>query len=79
MNKICFKCSNSKPLDNFYAHAEMADGHLNKCKDCTKKDTAEREARMANDPIWREKELERHRIKAAKFRAEGRKPNGEAM
>ena len=34
---------------------------------------------MANDPVWREKELERHRIKAAKFRAEGRKPNAEAM
>lgn len=79
MNKICFKCSNSKPLNNFYAHAKMADGHLNKCKACTKKDTAQREARMANDPVWREKELERHRIKAAKYRAEGRKPNAEAM
>lgn len=45
MLKHCFKCQSIKPLSDFYKHAKMADGHLNKCKDCTKSDVSKHRAK----------------------------------
>ena len=39
--KVCFKCGVSKELSDFYTHPRMDDGHLGKCKECTKKDAKE--------------------------------------
>jgi len=69
--KTCFKCSRELPLSDFYPHPQMKDGHLNKCKDCTRKDTSARAALLSKDPVWMEKEMERHRIKQRKARAAG--------
>lgn len=34
--KQCFICLEYKPLDDFHKHPRMKDGHINKCKECTK-------------------------------------------
>lgn len=39
--KKCFKCGQTKTLTRFYTHPRMADGHLNKCAVCTRRDVQE--------------------------------------
>lgn len=41
----------------------MADGHLNKCKTCTKNDVKAREIHLKKDPVWIDAERERGRDK----------------
>lgn len=63
ITKICFKCGVLKPISEYYKHLGMEDGHLGKCKTCTKLDSAKREAKIRSTPEGIEKDRERQRNK----------------
>lgn len=76
--KKCFKCEQYKELRFFYKHPQMADGYLNKCKHCAKKDV--REGYRANIDHFKAYEKERlqnpeRKAKAIEYQRERRKRN----
>jgi hypothetical protein len=77
--KTCFKCNQEKPLKDFYKHKAMADGHVNKCKECNKKDVSK--SRAARLDYYQEYDRKRanqpHRIAKRKEIAEKWKNNPE--
>ena len=66
--KVCFKCGQAKPLSEFYKHKKMADGHLNKCIPCTKKDVFDyREENLAEIKLYdKKRNMLPHRVGARK-------------
>lgn len=56
-SKVCFKCGAEKPLLEFYEHSRMKDGHLNKCKSCTKTDAG----KHRKDNLDKVKDYDRNR------------------
>lgn len=57
------KCNKEKELSEFYTHPGMADGHLNKCVECTKKDVSQRYNSLKQDPEFVLAERKRTREK----------------
>lgn len=55
--KQCFKCQAIRPLEGFYKHPRMADGRVNKCKECNKRDV--RENRVSKVEYYREYDRKR--------------------
>jgi len=66
--KTCFKCKKEKPLAEFYKHPRMADGRLNKCKECAKDDVSKNYA--SNKPHYQAYEKKRlHKLSRIEARA----------
>jgi len=62
--KTCFKCGIEKNLEDFYKHKEMSDGHINKCKECTKIDTKTNYKKNINH--YKQYDLERNKTEKRK-------------
>lgn len=66
--KTCKECGIEKPLTEYYTHNAMADGFLNKCRDCVKS----RASKHRNENIEQAREYDKkrnmlsHRVAARK-------------
>ena len=63
--KACFKCDRCLPLTEFYKHPMMGDGHLGKCKECTRRDVRENYMKRRDQYL----EYERKRSRTPERRA----------
>lgn len=66
--KACFKCGDVQPLDAFYRHPNMADGHLNKCKMCARRDVQDNYAKRRAQYQSYDKSRYKHRYQRGDFR-----------
>ena len=58
--KTCFKCNTEKQISEFYKHAKMGDGHLGKCKECTRLDVVAN--RLKKLDYYRRYDIERSKL-----------------
>lgn len=66
--KKCFKCGQVKSLSDFYKHKAMADGHVNKCKECNKLDVSNNRNEKIN--YYRDYDRKRGNRQSAERRSE---------
>lgn len=62
-SKKCIICSVEKEINFFYRHSAMKDGYLNKCSECCKTQSKERQLRLSKNSEWIESERLRGREK----------------
>lgn len=67
--KKCIKCGVPQEIGAFYTHPHMADGHLNKCKECCRKDSIAN--RIKNRDFYREYDRQRGCRSNNKYRKPG--------
>lgn len=77
ITKTCRRCSQTLAISNFYRHAQMADGYLNFCRECTKKRVAKRfslkrDEILAYDRVRHRTDWHRERVRAYSKTEEGK-------
>lgn len=60
--KQCFRCKDTKSLEEFYKHPGMLDGRLNKCKECNKKDVSDNYKKRHEQYVRYDRKRQRYSI-----------------